>query len=98
MREVVGDHSVGEVISIGREATGIQAKEQLQKLCDRYGIGFDVQQLVLQNVNPRDAVKPAFNGGVGDRAGDSRSVRHAGPSLPSPSGLSLLMRPTVLLY
>jgi len=61
MREVVGDHSVDEVITIGRDAIAIQAKEQLQKLCDRYGIGIDVQQLVLQNVNPPDAVKPAFN-------------------------------------
>ena len=61
MREVVGDHSVDEVITIGRDAIAIQAKEQLQRLCDRYGIGIDVQQLVLQNVNPPDAVKPAFN-------------------------------------
>ena len=61
MREVVGDHSVDEVITIGRDPIAIQAKEQLQKLCDRYGIGIDVQQLVLQNVNPPDAVKPAFN-------------------------------------
>jgi len=60
MREVVGDHSVDEVITIGRDPIAIQAKEQLQKLCDRYGIGIDVQQLVLQNVNPPDAVKPAF--------------------------------------
>jgi membrane protease subunit HflK len=61
MREVVGDHSVDEVITIGRDAIALQAKDQLQKLCDRYGIGIDVQQLVLQNVNPPDPVKPAFN-------------------------------------
>jgi modulator of FtsH protease HflK len=61
MRQVVGDHSVDEVITTGRAAIAAQAKDILQGLCDRYGIGIDVQQLVLQDVNPPDAVKPAFN-------------------------------------
>ncbi len=61
MREVVGDHSVDEVLTVGREAIALQTKEELQKLCDRYGNGIEIQQLVLQDVNPPDAVKPAFN-------------------------------------
>ncbi|HZN03064.1 MAG TPA: FtsH protease activity modulator HflK [Candidatus Polarisedimenticolia bacterium] len=61
MRHVVGDHSVDEVITIGREGIAAEAKEELQRLCDLYGIGIDVQQLVLQDVNPPDPVKPAFN-------------------------------------
>jgi len=61
MRQVVGDHSVDEVLTIGREAVARQAKEELQRLCDRYGIGIVVQQLILQDVNPPDKVRPAFN-------------------------------------
>ncbi len=61
MRQVVGDHSVDEVITIGREAIALLAKEELQRLCDKYGIGVELQQVVLQNVNPPDPVKPAFN-------------------------------------
>jgi membrane protease subunit HflK len=61
MRQVVGDHSVDEVLTIGRESIALQAKDELQRLCDRYGIGIEIQQLVLQNVNPPDPVKPAFN-------------------------------------
>jgi membrane protease subunit HflK len=61
MRQVVGDHSVDEVLTIGREAIAQQAKDELQRLCDLYGIGIEVQQLVLQDVNPPDPVKPAFN-------------------------------------
>jgi len=61
MRQVVGDHSVDEVLTIGRESIALQAKEELQRLCNLYGIGIEVQQLVLQDVNPPDAVKPAFN-------------------------------------
>ena len=61
MRQVVGDHSVDEVLTIGREAIALEAKAELQRLCERYGIGIEVQQLVLQDVNPPDPVKPAFN-------------------------------------
>jgi membrane protease subunit HflK len=61
MRQVVGDHSVDEVLTIGREAIALLAKEELQRLCNMYGIGIEVQQLVLQDVNPPDPVKPAFN-------------------------------------
>jgi len=61
MRQVVGDHSVDEVLTIGREAIALKAKEELQRLCDLYKNGIEVQQLVLQDVNPPDAVKPAFN-------------------------------------
>jgi len=61
MRQVVGDHSVDEVLTIGREEVARKAKEELQRLCDLYEIGIEVQQLVLQDVNPPDPVKPAFN-------------------------------------
>jgi modulator of FtsH protease HflK len=61
MRQVVGDHSVDEVLTIGREQIALEAQELLQRLCERYGIGIVVQQLVLQDVNPPDPVKPAFN-------------------------------------
>jgi membrane protease subunit HflK len=61
MRQVVGDHSVDEVLTTGREAIAQDAKQELQRLCDLYGSGIEVQQLVLQDVNPPDAVKPAFN-------------------------------------
>jgi len=61
MRQVVGDHSVDEVLTIGRESIAQRAKEELQKLCDTYGMGVELQQLVLQDVNPPNPVKPAFN-------------------------------------
>jgi membrane protease subunit HflK len=61
MRQVVGDHSVDEVITIGRESISHDAMELLQKLCDLYDNGIEIQQLLLQDVNPPDPVKPAFN-------------------------------------
>lgn len=61
MRRVVGDHSVDEVITIGRERIALEAKDELQRLCKLYGIGIEVQQILLQDVNPPDKVRPAFN-------------------------------------
>jgi modulator of FtsH protease HflK len=61
MRVVVGDHSVNEVLTTGRQAIATQAKLHLQELADRYETGVDIQQVVLQDVNPPDPVKPSFN-------------------------------------
>ncbi len=61
VREVVGDNSVDEVITIGRARIANEAKEELQELCDLYEIGIEVNQLIFQDVNPPDPVKPSFN-------------------------------------
>ncbi|MGD8862449.1 MAG: FtsH protease activity modulator HflK [Myxococcales bacterium] len=61
MRQVVGDHSVTEVLTIGRERIQVQAKNQLQELCDRYETGIEILQLVLQDVNPPEPVRDSFN-------------------------------------
>jgi modulator of FtsH protease HflK len=61
MRSVVGDHSVNEVLTTGRQTVATGAKEHLQILADRYDAGVDIQQVVLQDVNPPDPVKPSFN-------------------------------------
>ena len=61
VRKVVGDNSVDEVLTIGRARIANQAKEELQKLCDLYEIGIEVNQLIFQDVNPPDPVKPSFN-------------------------------------
>lgn len=61
MRAVVGDHSVNEVLTTGRQQVADEAKVTLQELADRYETGVDIQQVVLQDVNPPDPVKPSFN-------------------------------------
>ena len=61
MREVVGDRTVNEVLTIGRQDIEHAVSVNLQALCDQYDTGIKVDQVVLQDVNPPDAVKPAFN-------------------------------------
>ncbi len=61
MRAVVGNRSVDEVITVGRLEIENEVKLKLQELCVRYETGIVVDQIVLQNVNPPDPVKPSFN-------------------------------------
>jgi len=61
VREVVGDASVDEVITFGRAALASEAMTGLQKLVDTYELGFEISQLIFQDVNPPDPVKPSFN-------------------------------------
>jgi modulator of FtsH protease HflK len=61
MRTVVGDHSVTELLTVGREEIAAKAKVLLSDLCKRYDNGIAVQQLVLQDVDPPEPVKPSFN-------------------------------------
>ena len=61
MREVVGDHTVNEVLTVRRQEVEDQCKVALQELCKQYEMGIDVQVVVLQDVDPPDPVKPSFN-------------------------------------
>lgn len=61
MRKVVGDRTVNEVLTVGRAEVALEVGVGLQDLCDRYETGIKVDQVVLQDVNPPDAVKPSFN-------------------------------------
>jgi len=61
MRKVVGDHIVNEVLTVGRAEVALQVTIDLQELCDQYETGIKVDQVVLQDVNPPDPVKPSFN-------------------------------------
>ena len=61
MRQIIGDRSVTEVLTIGRQEIEVEAQRQLQEMCDEYETGIHVEQVVLQNVNPPDQVKPGFD-------------------------------------
>ena len=61
MRSVIGDRSVDEVLTAGRQEAEDVAVQALQDLCRQYELGIDVQLIALQDVNPPDPVKPSFN-------------------------------------
>ncbi|MEJ2052478.1 MAG: FtsH protease activity modulator HflK [Calditrichaceae bacterium] len=61
MREIIGDRTVNEVLTIGRQEIALAVEEKMQELCDQYETGIKIDQVVLQDVNPPDEVKPSFN-------------------------------------
>lgn len=61
MRRVVGDRLVGDVLTVGRIEIADEARHLTQEVLDKYDMGVRIVTVNLQDVNPPDSVKPAFN-------------------------------------
>jgi modulator of FtsH protease HflK len=61
MRLTVGDRTVNEVLTVGRQEVASRVEELLQAMCNEYENGIRIDQVVLQDVNPPETVKPSFN-------------------------------------
>ncbi len=61
LSRVVGDRTVTEVLTVGRIEIAAEVERHLQQLLDLYETGLDVATVTLQDVNPPETVKAAFN-------------------------------------
>jgi membrane protease subunit HflK len=61
MREVVGDRTVDEVITIGRQEIETEALAKMQALSSKYEMGISIDQVQLKNINPPAPVQESFN-------------------------------------
>ena len=61
MREVVGDRTVTEVLTVGRQEIENIVEQKLQELSTQYEMGITIDQVVLQNVTPPGPVKPSWD-------------------------------------
>lgn len=61
MRQIVGNRTVNEVLTVGRTEISSQVLEEIQNTSNEYSLGIKIEQVVLQDVNPPDPVKDAFN-------------------------------------
>jgi membrane protease subunit HflK len=61
MREVVGDRTVDEVITIGRQEIEAEALVKMQALAAKYALGTSIDQVQLKNINPPEPVQASFN-------------------------------------
>lgn len=61
MRQIVGDRTVNEVLTVGRSEISSRLQELMQQVCREYSLGVKIEQVVLQDVNPPEPVKAAFN-------------------------------------
>jgi membrane protease subunit HflK len=61
MRQIVGDRTVNEVLTVGRAEVAIEVQNLIQSLVQEYELGITIEQVVLQDINPPNPVKPSFN-------------------------------------
>src|SRR5216110_3743917 len=61
MREVIGDRTVDEVLTIGRHDIESSTLKRLADLSSQYDLGLQIQQVQLATVRPPPAVQGAFN-------------------------------------
>ncbi len=61
MRQVIGDRTVNEIITVGRQEIEDTVRVMLQNITKQYELGINVDQVVLQDVNPPEEVKQSFN-------------------------------------
>ena len=61
MREVVGDRTVDEVITIGRQEIESEALVKMQALSTKYEMGISIDQVQLKNIDPPKPVQASFN-------------------------------------
>tara|TARA_R110002051_G_scaffold112538_2_gene185260 strand:- start:618 stop:1595 length:978 start_codon:yes stop_codon:yes gene_type:complete len=61
MREVVGDRTVDEVLTIGRQDIESSAQIKMQEVTNLYEMGLRIDQVQLKNVNPPKPVQASFD-------------------------------------
>ena len=61
MREIVGDRTVDEVITVGRQEIEDRSLVRLKVLSKAYMLGLSIDQVQLKNVNPPRDVQASFN-------------------------------------
>ena len=58
---VVGDRTVTNVLTVGRAETQNKIEERLKQKLAEYNTGLKIVEVFLQEINPPETVKPAFN-------------------------------------
>ncbi|MEE8363723.1 MAG: FtsH protease activity modulator HflK [Dehalococcoidia bacterium] len=60
LRQVVGERAIDDVLTIGKEQVQEDTRLQMQALLDFYNTGISIISVLLQNVNPPEEVRDAF--------------------------------------
>lgn len=92
MSRVIGDRTVTEVLTVGRIEIAAEVEQHLQALLDLYETGLDIATVTLQDVNPPEKVKSAFNAVNEAKQEKERLINEAwrdyNQSIPKSKGLA----------
>jgi membrane protease subunit HflK len=67
LRHVVGDNTLEQTLTVGRENIAQEVQVRLQEILDGYGTGLLVQQVNIEKTDPPAAVKDSFDDVVAAR-------------------------------
>ena len=77
LRQVVGSRSIDDVLTVGKEQVQAETAIIMGRLLDSYGAGLDIISVLLQNVNPPEEVRAAFEDVVKAREDKDRLINLA---------------------
>ena len=77
LRHVVGDNTLDQTLTVGRQDIAIRVGERLQNYLDIYKTGLNVQQVNIEKTDPPAAVKDAFDDVVAAREDKERLQNEA---------------------
>ena len=77
LRHVVGDNTLEETLTTGRQVLAQNVQARLQNYLDIYGTGLNVQQVNIEKTDPPAAVKDAFDDVVAAREDKERLQNEA---------------------
>ncbi|NCX24311.1 MAG: FtsH protease activity modulator HflK [Proteobacteria bacterium] len=77
LRHVVGDNTLEQTLTVGRENIAQEVQVRLQQILDAYATGLIVQQVNIEKTDPPAAVKNAFDDVVAAREDKERLQNEA---------------------
>ncbi|MBI21153.1 MAG: FtsH protease activity modulator HflK [Chloroflexi bacterium] len=77
LRQVVGSRNIDDVLTTEKEQVQAAVLLKMQQLAGEYNTGLQIQQLLLQNVNPPQEVQSAFEDVVKAREDRDRIINQA---------------------
>jgi len=77
LRQVVGQRSIDDVLTINKEAVQVDTLHLLQTILDGYASGIEILEVRLQNVRPPDSVRDAFDDVVRARVDKEARINEA---------------------
>ena len=77
LRAVIGDSTMDEALTVGRQVIRANTQVAINKIIDRYNMGITVVDVNFQSARPPEAVKDAFDDAIAAREDEERFVREA---------------------
>lgn len=77
IRHVVGGNSMEEILTTGRDQVAFDVKARLQNYMNTYSTGIFISQVNVENTQPPDYVRPAFDDVIRAREDEQRAQNQA---------------------